>query len=264
MISKRDLESLMQREARPGSPVLSIYLDTDQSQAINVNRGFEVVLKNILRDVKNQQSLDKHQRSEFEADAERVRNFVENFREPQRGLVIFCDDSEDFFRVHEFKVPIRNGAWWRDTPYIRPLLEIMDENERYGVVLTDRQEARLFTVFLGEIEEHREAFAARDVTHIKTSGTDHIRSQMHIQRKADEHAHAHLKHVAGLMSRLSSLHEFDRLILAGTIEATSELYGLLPKALRARVAGKLTLPVATNEAEVLEASLKIEEEIERK
>src|SRR2546430_2592214 len=223
MISKRDLESLMQREARPGSPVLSIYLDTDQSQAINVNRAFEVVLKNMLRDVKNQQSLDKHQRSEFESDAERVRNFVENYREPQRGLVIFCDESEDFFRVHEFKVPIRNGAWWRDTPYVRPLLEIMDENERYGVVLTDRQEARLFTVFLGEIEEHREAFAQLDVRRIRETGTDHIRSETNLQHKADQHAHLHLKKVAEKMSRLALSYEFDRLILAGTVEATSEL-----------------------------------------
>jgi peptide chain release factor subunit 1 len=215
----------------------------------------------MLRDV--EQPLDKHARKEFEADSGLVLGFLENYREPKRGMVIFHDESEGFFWLKSLNVAVRNGVWWRDAPYLLPLIEILDEHERYGVVLTDREHARLFTVFLGEIEEHREAFADLDVTHIKTSGTDHIRSQMHIQRKADEHAHAHLKHVAELMSRLSSLHEFDRLLLAGTIEATSELYGLLPKALRSRVAGKMSLPVAANEAEILEASLKIEEEIER-
>ena len=262
MITKRELETLLQRESNPASPVLSVYLDTDQSKTINVNRAFEVVLKNMLRDV--EQALDKHARKEFEADSSLVLGFLENYREPKRGLVIFHDESEGFFWLQSLEIPVRNGVWWRDAPYVRPLIEILDEHERYGIVLTNREQARIFTVFLGEIEEHREAFAERDVTHIKTSGTDHIRSQMHIQRKADEHAHAHLKRVAELMSRLSSLYEFDRLLLAGPVEATSELYGLLPKALRARVAGKLSLPVATNEAEVLEASLKIEEEIERK
>lgn len=261
MITKREVNALLQREAKPGSPVLSVYLDTDQAKAINVNRAFEVVLKNMLRDV--EQPLDKHARKEFEADSGLVLGFLENYREPKRGMVIFHDESEGFFWLKSLNVAVRNGVWWRDAPYLLPLIEILDEHERYGVVLTDREHARLFTVFLGEIEEHREAFADLDVTHIKTSGTDHIRSQMHIQRKADEHAHAHLKHVAELMSRLSSLHEFDRLLLAGTIEATSELYGLLPKALRSRVAGKMSLPVAANEAEILEASLKIEEEIER-
>jgi hypothetical protein len=34
MITTDDLEGLMQREARPGSPVLSVYLDTDQTRQV--------------------------------------------------------------------------------------------------------------------------------------------------------------------------------------------------------------------------------------
>ena len=37
----------------------------------------------------------------------------------------------------------------------------------------------------------------------------------------------HFKHVVEMLSRLARVHEFDRLILAGTTEATSELSGLL-------------------------------------
>jgi peptide subunit release factor 1 (eRF1) len=158
---------------------------------------------------------------------------------------------------------VPNILTWRDVPYVRPLLELIDEHERYGVVLTDREHARLFSIFLGEIEEHKEVFAKAEVTHIKTSGTDHIRSQMNIQRKADLHARWHLNEVAQMMSRLVGRLEFDRLILAGTVEATSELHGLLPKALRARVVRKIALPVQANSAVVLEETMKIEEEIER-
>lgn len=261
MISKRDLESLMQREARPGSAMLSIYLDTDQSKEVNLKRGFEVVLKNMLRDV--EQLLDKNKRNEFQSDVERVLGFLSDYREPKRGLVIFCDESEDFLWLRELKVPVRNGVSWSDAPYLRPLIEIMDEHERYGVVLTDREQARFFTIFLGEIEKHGHVFAGADVTRIKTSGTDHLRSQMNLQRKADEHVHQHLKRVAELTSRLASTSEFDRLILAGTVEATSELHGLLPKSLRTRVVRKISLGVEANEAQVLEEILRIEEEVER-
>jgi hypothetical protein len=31
-LSKADLEELLRREAKPGSPVLSVFLDTDQSR----------------------------------------------------------------------------------------------------------------------------------------------------------------------------------------------------------------------------------------
>ncbi|HEY0322512.1 MAG TPA: hypothetical protein VGC66_16270 [Pyrinomonadaceae bacterium] len=261
MISRVDVENLMRREPRPGSPVLSLYLNTDLSIAANVNRAFEVVLKDLLREI--EERLDKDERKEFAADAVGVSRFVENYREPQHGLVIFSDASDDFFWVRELRVNVRDGAWWSETPYLRPLIEILDEHERYGVLLTDRKQARLFTIYLGEIEEHLEAFAKADVTHIKSSGTDRLLSQMNIERKADEHAQWHLKRVAELMSRLARKHEFERLILAGTVEATSELSGLLPKGLRVRVVRKISLAVEASDTEVLEATLKVEEEIER-
>jgi peptide chain release factor subunit 1 len=159
---------------------------------------------------------------------------------------------------------VRNGLWWRDTPYARPLIEILDEHERYGVILTDREHARLFTVFLGEIEEHLDVFASADVTHIKTTGTDHMRSQMNIERKGDLHARWHLKRVAELMSKVASIYQFDRLILGGTIEAVSELQGLLPKALRTRVVARISLPVDAGESQVLAETSKVEQDVERK
>jgi hypothetical protein len=43
------LEALMKREANPRTPVFSVYLDTDQSREINLERGFKVVLKDIAK-----------------------------------------------------------------------------------------------------------------------------------------------------------------------------------------------------------------------
>ncbi|HBB94801.1 MAG TPA: hypothetical protein DC054_05370 [Blastocatellia bacterium] len=262
MISRRDVEALMERDVQPDSPVLSVYLNTDQSDAANIQRAFAVVFRNMLREVDGPD--DKTKQEQLKNDAKTVLRFLDDYREPRRSLVVFCDSSQDFFWVRDLSVNVRNTLRWRDTPYVRPLLELMDEHERYGVVLTDRAHARLFTIFLGEIEEYTEAFVDSDVTHIKTSGTDHLRSQMNIQRKADLHARWHLKEVAQTMSRLAGNLEFDRLILAGTVEATSELQRLLPKALRARVVGKVALPVEANISHVLEETLKIEREVEQR
>jgi peptide subunit release factor 1 (eRF1) len=261
MITRDDLEGLARREARPESPVLSVYLDTDQSRAANINRGFEAELKARLRQI--EQQLDGEELKEFGADAGRIIRFIEDYREPKRGLVIFCDASEDFFWMRALNVRVRSGVWWGEMPYLRPLFETIDEYERYGLVLTDRAHARLFTIFLGEIEEHKEAFAEAEVTRIKAPGTERARSQMNLQRKADEHARWHLKRVAEMAARLAQSHAFDRLILAGPVEATTELYGLLSKRLRARVARRLSLPVEASEQRVLEETLKVEEEIAR-
>jgi peptide subunit release factor 1 (eRF1) len=261
ILSRVDLEELIQREAKPGSPVLSVYLDTDQSREINIERGFEVVLKDMLREIR--QNLDKEARQEFDADAERVQQFVEEYRDVKRAITIFCDASDQLLWYRELNVRLRNGARWDEKPYVRPLLELFDEYERYGVVLTDRKQARFFTIFMGQIEEHSQSVAQLDVTHINAPGTDHIESQLTIQHKAEQNAQLHLKSVAETTARLANVREFDRLILAGPLETTSEVFGLLPKALRAKVVRQMSLPINGSDALVFEETLKVEAEIER-
>jgi hypothetical protein len=102
----------------------------------------------------------------------------------------------------------------RPAPYLRPLLETLDEREHYGVVLLDRQQARFFSVFMGEIEERHEVFAALDVRATRTTGTDHIFSEKKFQRRADTHAHLHLKRVTDTLRALSHVSPFDRLVVA--------------------------------------------------
>src|SRR6266576_1424656 len=101
-ITRREIDSLREREARPESPVLSVYLDTDQSNVVNVNRAFEVVFRNMLRDV--EQPANKDKQKQLMEDTERVLSFLNDYRDPKRGLVMFSDASEDFFSVRELSV----------------------------------------------------------------------------------------------------------------------------------------------------------------
>ena len=261
MISKADIEQIVERKAVPGSPVLSVYLDIDQTKANNLQRRFEASLNNMLRSIEAR--LDEKQLQSFSADAARVRRFVSGLEPEGKGLILFCDDSENFFWAREIKPSVRNNARWSDTPYIRPMLEILDEYERYGVLLVDKAHARLFTVFIGEIAEHYDALAPAPVRHIKTSGTDHILSETRFQHKADMHVHWHLKHVAEKLDKLVDQYALDRLLLTGPVEATSELQHLLSKRVRNRVIERLSLPINASEHEVLEEALRVERRVER-
>jgi hypothetical protein len=90
MISKEEMGTLIGRKGKPGHPVLSVYLDVDQSRETNLNRKFEVSLGNLLRELE-QGLVNQSEREEYAADAERMRRFVSNYRPGARSLVIFCD-----------------------------------------------------------------------------------------------------------------------------------------------------------------------------
>jgi peptide chain release factor subunit 1 len=264
MISKADIEEIVERKAVPGSPVLSVYLDIDQNKAANLNRRFEVSLKDMLRSIETR--LNQQELQSFSADAEQARRYVAHLdlqATRTKGVILFCDDSENFFWSREISAPVRNSARWSETAYIVPLLEILDEYERYGVILVDKARARLFTVFIGEIEEHQEVLAPDFVSRIKTSGTDHLLSETRFQHQADTHVHRYLKDVAARLEKLVDQYGFDRLLLAGPAEATSELHHLLSKRLRNRVVERFSLPTKASTRQVLEEALRVERQVER-
>lgn len=264
MVLKGDLDALVDYKPAAGSPVLSVYLDVDQSNSANLNRGFEVSLRNALRGVEQQLGDEKGRLSAFQEDADRVWEFISAYSPAGKGLVAMCDVSAKYFWHRNLQVRMPNEAHWLAKPYIRPLVEARDEFARYGVILTDRRQARLFIVFLNEVEETRETLARFRVKQFKSAGMDRIWSQMVFQRKADVHAKWHLKKVVEMMARLEEEQEFDRLVVGGPTEVVSILETLLTDRLRSRLIGLASLPVEASEKDILEETNRLEQEHQRK
>jgi peptide chain release factor subunit 1 len=261
MISAEDVRALIEHRAKPGSGVLSVYLNVDQSRAVNLNRGFEAALRNLLRNLEDK-TEDKAQLKELSLAAEQALGMVRQYGPHARSLVMFCDPGRVIWQ-RELTVGLESSARWGGKPYVRPLLEAFEEFKRYAIVLTDKGQARLFTVFLDQIEEHVDAFATEEVKHIKSPGSDHARSQMQVQRKADGHARLHLKNVAELLTKVAEEHRFDHLILAGPVTATKELKGLLPTPLRRMLVGSLALSMDATSQDILAAARQLQKAAER-
>ena len=261
MISRQDLKALLSQKLNNGDKVLSVYLDVDQGRAVNLNRGFEAAFKSLVQSV--EKGLENSEKKTFQEAARRAGAFLADYQPSGKSVVYFGDSRGDFAWHRSLGVSLANRVNYQTRPFVRPLIEARDEFERYGVVLTDRARARLFTVFLGSIEEKHEAFAEAEVRKFDASGSDQMRSQMNFQRKADEHARWHLKHVAEIIDRLSVAERFDRLVLAGTTEAVGELKGLLPDRLRRLVVGTVSLAIDAGDAQILEETIRLLERVER-
>ena len=261
MMSNQNLDRLLEWEPKPDSRILSIYLTTDPSEANNLKRGFKTVLEDMLRGIEAELT-DPLLRSRFDEDAARVKEIIENHTPREKSLVMFSDASEQFFWVQDLRIRMHNEARWDERPYVRPLLEALDEHERYGVVLTEHGRSRLFTVFIADIEEHVDAFTSAKVRHLTSTGTDHLLSQKQFQRKSEIHALWHLKHAAELLDHLVAQYAFDRLVLAGPEEPVTELARLLPKRLRTRVVARIAVPFSASADQVLKATHDVVERVE--
>jgi peptide subunit release factor 1 (eRF1) len=261
MITDDELKQLLDYKPRAGTRVLTVYLNVNQGYAPNLNRGFEVTLRNSLREI--EEGLSVEDRKGFARDAEKCREFVKGYNPTARTLLYLVNSADGFQWSGNLRLSLDNSAHWATRPYVRPLIEARDENERYGIILTDRAQARLFTVMYDEIEENEVTLAEADVKRFDAAGKDQMWSQMQLQHKADEHARWHLKRVAEVMDDLGRRQTFSRLILAGPAEATSELHRLLSDQMRNRVIGSAAIALISPEKDILKETRGIIQEYER-
>lgn len=257
------IEELAERTVRDGSPVLSVYLNLDVSDPLNRRAGYKVSLDRMFKDIESQID-DEAKLRHFREDSEWIRHKVE-FRLPKgKSLLLFCDVSESFYFEEDLPVRMATQAWFGNTPYIRPLLETIGEYERYGVVLVDRERARFFVISMGVIEEVSDVFQEEPpVKHRSTAGSDHMRSQMILQRRAATWSGWFLKDVSDILHDLIKKYHIDRILLGGPEDVTAELQRLLPKAVAARVVDRLRVASSAKPNEVLELSFPSIEKLER-
>ena len=256
MIDREEIDQIVKIES-PEHPILSVYLDLEA--ASRENKPFPVALREVIETLEGCLSENQGLLSALREEEARVGYFLqEEYRQGGKGLVIFTCSPMDLWQLYNLPVPVRSEARFEVRAYNKPLVALVDDYARYGVVLVDKEKARLFTVFLGEIEEHKQVTDVVPGKH-KQGGW----SSANYQRHHETHVLWHLKRVAEVLAENHESKPFDRLILAGPEEALAEFRHLLPKDLAGLVVGIFGAPMFATEAEVLAQTLVIDEQIER-
>lgn len=256
MMPEQALSMLLNREPSKDEPVLSVYLDVDQSRAANLNRGFETVLHDRLRSLESGLP-DGTSKEQFPRCVRAFWEFMASYRPSGKALVAFASAADGVFVRHALDVAVESGVHWGTRPFVRPLLEALGEFDRYLVALVDRGKARFLSVSAGSIEEHSPVIASEDIHHFDGAGKDRMRSQMIFQHRADEHMHHHLKHVAATLESLVAEAGLTRVVLGGAHEAVVELQKTLSERTRNRVMGTVSLAIDATAPEVARESAKV-------
>lgn len=237
------------------APVVSLYLDVDGRRYVRP-KDYEQQFDALVRSVK-----ERANGSSPRADLERISGHVRKRldRSHTRGLAIFSCVAHDLWTVLELPVPVRNQLVVNATPHVRQLETVLSENERFGVLLADRQRARMFVFELGELADKSELFD--QLPRHEDDGGEWDRD--HVRDHVADAAHKHLKRAAQVAFHVFQERPFDHLILAAPDEIARSLEGELHSYLRDRIAARLPIAVGASEALIRDAALEVEREVER-
>lgn len=261
MIAREDIGAIANRPPR-AERMLTVCLDVDQSNEINLNRGYERSLRNALRDCRKKIDGDEL-REKFDGDAEAIERFVTNHPVSERGLFILSDSKTEELSVQRLQVPTPNCVSWASVPLIQPLVEAYDEHEPYAVVNCSRDHSDVFVFALGDAQMHSQTHADSDVHKFDATGRGHMWSQARFQRAQDVHAKSHMREVVDALIDADQRTPFERLLLGGPEESVSLLKSVLPDRLNQKKIHVVSLPPNVDAQTVLEATRKQAETWER-
>jgi len=226
---------------------VSLYLNVNP--ATNVKDNYVIHVKNMLKQVSER--YDKSILKMIQADMDKIESYIlSNKRIFKKGLAIISSDKKGFWRDFHLAIPVKNELVIDTTPYIQPLLDILDNYQRYAILLVGREYARIFMVHLGEIEEYSEVYTA-DVPGRHKKGGWFSLSEKSYERHIDYHVGLHLKEVLKELEAFMSREYVGRLIIGGSEEAVTKVKSMLPQNISEKLIGTFQADLQSNSKDIL-------------
>src|SRR5205085_11486291 len=182
----------------------------------------------LLKPVRKEHANDRSVCKDLKRFEDLVRGGID--RSHVRGLAVFSCAAHDFWRVVELPVAVRSQVVINHTPAVRQLESVIDEYERFGVLLADKQRTRMMVYELGELVDSDEQFEE-----LERPEDDGHATRKGAQDPLAARAHVHLKHAADVAFRVLQAGRFDRLIIGAPPEIANELESLLHPYLKERL-----------------------------
>lgn len=221
--------------------VLSVYLGNEGKKAI----ASSALLTEFNSLIHN--SLNKDQQKMFKDDIKKIEFYVRELYDTRgKRSVVFFTSGKNLWEVLELEFYLPTLCSIFDSPYIKPITNAFKEQKKYLFLLVDRQKARLFTIHLGNIEEHEEVFGQHVPQKVRQINEAWKREDK-ILRHIDDHLRRHLKFIAEKTSEFAKNKHINFIVLGGHRELFSKIKKHLPHHLAKKVldafVSELNLPI---------------------
>lgn len=146
MLSANDIHALLNLRASSPS-VVSVYLE------LSPGRDHQREFKNVVKEASQNNPLLQG----LDPDLARLNAFVDALAPgSDRGLALFSAQRHGFWQAVGLPQTVKSVLRVDAQPFLNPLVNILDQYHRYGVLLLDEERSRLLEVFLGRAVELEE------------------------------------------------------------------------------------------------------------
>lgn len=202
-------------------------------------------------------NLKENERNRWKKDINRIEKYLNESvnRSNVRSYVFFASEKKvwQVFNFEFFLPPLLKIS---DTSFMDPIKEALDKYQKYLILLSDREKARLFTVHLGRIEEEKQVFDESVPQNVKAKKIDWGRDDK-IFRHIEQHLHRHLEFIAKAVSEFAKGKDVHFIILGGHKEIIPKMKTHLSYPLNKMVKGEFVADLDLSADEVLIKSKKI-------
>jgi peptide subunit release factor 1 (eRF1) len=175
-------------------------------------------------------------------------------------VAVFSCAPQNYFRAFPLAIPIQDWLRIDTRPIVKPLVDLLDAYGGYGVVMVDKQGARLFSIHMGELRE-QQGVVGEAVKHTKQGGASAVpgrrggvAGQTHYE---DEVVERNMKEVVDFSVHFFEVNHIRRVLIGGTEDNVAQFRGLLPKAWQSLVMGAFPVSMTATTAEVVEKATQV-------
>lgn len=252
MITEEQLTQL--KECDGGAPVLSAYINIPPG--LQPERAYITTFRTLAQGVRDR--LPVPRQAAFESVAQTFETWLESEPPQGRAAVAFGCQETGLWQASFLPFPVVDHVAFEERPHLTPLLDLLDEHERYAVVIVDKEQSRFLSVRLGEIESDQRFEADIEEPESHTGWDDGKYDQQY-----EGHVQQHLKRVAERLERFFARRSFRRLLLGGPVVPVTGLKALLSPPLAATLAGTFNVDIDMSQSEILERTVPVIKQAKR-
>lgn len=244
---------------RPGQGVVtSCYLDVD-GRRFPRRAEVEQELDRLLR---NARARANGHGTTIAADLARIERHVKDNvdRSKVRGVAMFSCAADGFWTSYDLPVPVRTQLVVGTGPAVGQLEAALHRHEPIGVLLVDRQQARVLVFRMGELTDHAEL--VDDLLRDFDDKDEKARGD--VSGKAEDRDRQHVRRAAAAAFGVYQRHPFAHLLIGAPPATATAVEESLHRYLQERLGARLNLPINAPTATITEAVLAAEVDLEQR